>query len=409
MGKENDDNVLKALEDIQKALKGEEKGTDDKKSSKVKAPIDAEKLVKEMTDKIVEAVQEAKGWQKEDDSENLKKKIFGYEKPKGQEYPELKDLGNLTDEETIVLFVKALAHQGRDANAAAIVKGLAEGTNADGGYLVPEPLAVRVYEILPDLSVMRNLADVIPMSSETLRVNFLQERPQAYWIGERQTKTTTSAEFGQVTLTANKLVARMLVSDELVADANINIVQWIVGKFAEAIAVAEDRAFFTGSGTGQPKGITTESLTTVSKAGATLSFDDIISLMYAVSQATRNGRQSRPAFVAHAKVIQQLQKVKDSSGQYIWGPGLRRGGGETERLPDTIYGFPLYEQNDLPQDRLYFGDWSKYVIGDRQQIAVESTRQNETAWTQDATDIKAVERVDGRVVMTRAFAVLNNI
>lgn len=54
--------------------------------------------------------------------------------------------------------------------------------------------------------------------------------------------------------------------------------------------------------------------------------------------------------------------------------------GQTEKLPDTLYGYPFYEQNDLPQDRLYFADWSYYIIGDRQTMTVKTTTEGGDAW-----------------------------
>jgi len=83
--------------------------------------------------------------------------------------------------------------------------------------------------------------------------------------------------------------------------------------------------------------------------------------------------------------------------------------GQTERLPDTLYGYPYYEQNSLPQNRIYFGDWSFYIIGDRQQITVSSTNEGGDAWRRDATEFKAVERVDGRAVLTTPFAYIDNV
>lgn len=193
------------------------------------------------------------------------------------------------------------------------------------------------------------------------------------------------------------------VTDELLADANINLANFVIELFAEAIAIEEDKAFFTGSGTGRPRGITQETLTTVA-AGATLDFDDVIDLIYSVPQAVRTKRST--AFVGNLTAMKLLRKVKDSNNNYIW----RDGGmfrGETGKGPGLpvaqCYGYKFYEQNDLGRE-IYFGDWKFYLIGDRQQITVSRTREGGDAWRRDSTEYKAVERVDGRVVMTTPFA-----
>jgi HK97 family phage major capsid protein len=82
------------------------------------------------------------------------------------------------------------------------------------------------------------------------------------------------------------------------------------------------------------------------------------------------------AFVGHRNVKRALRQVKTAvTGDYIWrdGKGGTGGGQEVVRLPDTVYGYPYYEQNDLAQSELYFGDWSNYIIGDRQTMTVSTT------------------------------------
>ncbi len=142
--------------------------------------------------------------------------------------------------------------------------------------------------------------------------------------------------------------------------------------FAEAIGLAEDKAFFTGSGSGQPRGIAIESLNSIN-AGGNADFDDLIDLIDAVP--SRVTGSPKAAFVGHRNAKRAFRKMKDGDGDYIWrdGGSSKANNGETVRLPNTLYGYPFYEQNDLPQSELYFGDWSMYIIGDRQSMAVSTT------------------------------------
>jgi HK97 family phage major capsid protein len=121
----------------------------------------------------------------------------------------------------------------------------------------------------------------------------------------------TSAEFNQVVLSPNDLVCLLPISEQLLADANINLVQFIVSLFAEAIGLAEDKAFFTGSGSGQPRGISIESIASATPAGASVNLDDIIDLIDLVPQ--RVVQSPKAAFVGNRKVKRILRKVKDHS------------------------------------------------------------------------------------------------
>ena len=366
-------------------------------------------LAEGIAQKIVDEIVAKKGLLT-DDKDNLLKdtrsKIFtNWAGLKEIEYPS--DLKNLTKEEKIVNFFKALVYP-NDPASQTVLRALVEGTDALGGYLVPEELRAEVFRILPDMAVMRRIARTIPMASDTLLLTTLTARPYAYWTSEYASKSTTSAEFGRVTLNPNDLVCLLPVSEQLLADANIQLVTFIIELFAEAIAAEEDDKFFTGSGTGQPKGINQETLTSRDALG-TLDFDDIIWLIDAVPQ--RVSQSPGAAFVGHRYVKRILRGVKDTTNNYIWrdGRGGVGGGGESIKLPDTLYGYPFYEQNDLSQDELYFGDWKFYIIGDRQALSVRTTTEGGDAWRRNSVEIKAVERVDGTCVLTGAFAKITGI
>jgi HK97 family phage major capsid protein len=356
-------------------------------------------LVDQMTDKIVTALNGAKGTEvKGTVKEEVKTKLFSGGSLKEIEYPS--DVTALNKDEKIVFFFKSLLYAKSDAQSAQVLKALVEGTDADGGYLVPEELRSEVFRILPDFSVMRRVARVIPMQTNSLKLNSLTARPVAYWTAEYASKSTTSAEFAQVELVPNDLVCLLPVSEQLLADANISMVQFIVELFAEAIALAEDKAFFTGSGSGQPRGINQESLTSVDAGGAG-TFDHIIALTDSVPQRVRTSPGA--AFVMHSYALRIARQIKDSQGRYIWSPGDPNNG-----RPESLYGYPVYEQNDLAQTEIYFGDWKNYIIGDRQQMKVATTTEGGEAWRRNAVEIKAVSRVDGRAVLTRPFAKITN-
>lgn len=157
------------------------------------------------------------------------------------------------------------------------------------------------------------------------------------------------------------------VTEQLLADANINLVQFIIELFAEAIGLAEDKAFFTGSG--QPRGIAIESISQINAQGHG-DFDDVIDLIDAVPSRVTSSPGA--AFVGHRRTKSLLRKLKDNDGNYIWrnGGASKNNNGETVRLPDTLYDYPFFEQNDLPSNQLFFGDWRMYIIGDRQTMAV---------------------------------------
>ncbi len=380
------------------------KGEEEAKGANAKVVSD---LAEGIASKIVEAVAKKTGMAEGDKKallEDARSKVFTrWGGIKEISYPS--DLTSLTKDEKIVNFFKAMVYSHSDPTSERVLRALVEGTDSEGGYLVPEELRAEVFRLLPEMAVMRRIARVIPMQTDTLKLNTLTARPTAYWTAEYASKATTSAEFGQVTLTPHDLVCLLPVSEQLLADANISMVNFIVELFTEAIALGEDKAFFTGSGSGQPRGISIESISSRSANGS-LDLDDVIALMDMVTQ--RVSQSPGAAFVAHRAVKSILRGVKDQNGLYIWRDGGANNGA-TGRLPDTLFGYPFYEQNDLSSHELYFGDWRNYIIGDRQAISVRTTTEGGEAWRRNAIEIKAVERVDGRAVLLGAFAKLTGI
>lgn len=389
-------------EELKAMLKeiNEEKAVENKEAdNSVEKTLDVKSLADELGDRIAKEIVKAKGGNSNDEKQ-IKDEFFNYKNGfKGVQYPD--DLSVLSKEEKITTFFKALVTSRDNPQSHMVMRALVEGTDADGGYLVPEEFRAEVYRILPDFSVMRRLARILPMSTDTLNIPKLVAKPEAYWTSEYASKTTSSAEFGQITLSPYKLVCLLPVTQELLMDANINLVQFITQLFAERIAEIEDKAYFVGTGSGQPTGLY-GSLSSKVNAGGAVTFDDVIDLITVPAQSVRNSR--RTAFVANKTTIKNLRKLKDSNNQYLWQAGSPDGG-----TPDRVYGYPIYEMNHLANNVMIFGDFSYYIIGDRQQLTVMTTMEGGDAWRRDAMEIKAKIRVDGKVIITDAFALMTNM
>ena len=307
-----------------------------------------------------------------------------------------KDPSEMTKSERIVNFFKACVNKD-----VARVKALSEGTAADGGYLFPDEFRAEVIQkITADAVALRNLVRVIPMSKDVMKIPALTARPLTYWTAEGATKTTTSAEFNEVTLTAHKLAAIIYATDELIADSTeISVVDLIIEKFADDIKLKENQAIAAGTGTGQPTGLTQASLTSKVCSG-NLDFDDIIDTFYLLSPQYR----ANASWLINPVNIKELRKAKDSNGRYLWEESAQLG------QPATILGLPVYECPWIPESEIYFGDWKRaYYLGDRQQMTVKVTNDSETAFTKDMTGIRVVHRIAGITVLTAAAVKLTTI
>lgn len=142
-----------------------------------------------------------------------------------------------------------------DANGIQ-TKAMSEGTNYLGGYLVPPEFSTDIIDLRETYGVARQVARVVPMSSDTLTIPRRTGGLTAYFVGEASTITTSDKNFDQVNLVAKKLAALTLWSSELNEDAMISIGDDLAGEIAYAFSQKEDECYFNGDGTSTYGGIT---------------------------------------------------------------------------------------------------------------------------------------------------------
>lgn len=293
----------------------------------------------------------------------------------------------LTKEEKIIGFFHGLV-----TNNEHVLKALAEGVEADGGYLFPNEFLGEIIRDLPEENVMRQYVRIIPMKRDKMDITSLVDGLDVFWTGENVAKSTTTARFSQQTLTAFKMAAILYSSDELIEDSTeIDVVGLIIQLFTEAIAEEEERVIWQGDGTTQPQGLAVATLTTVNGTGDL--YQDVLNLYYALPKKYRKNA----AWFASDSIVKNLESLKDTNGRPIWAAGF-------EARPDTLKGKPVVVSDGVPERQLYFGDLKKgYFLGDRKRITAKVSQDTETAFTKDQTAIRVVARVGGKVVLPQAI------
>ncbi|MBE3590002.1 MAG: phage major capsid protein [Firmicutes bacterium] len=283
-------------------------------------------------------------------------------------------------------------------------RALVIGTNAQGGYLVPNEFERVLVEKLLQQNVMRSLATVITTSSGQTQIPVESDFGTAAWLAESGAYTPADVTFAQVTLSAYKLGTLVLVSEELLNDSAFDLPTYIADVIARRFGVAEETAFVNGSGTGQPTGVLVDAQ--VGKTGAagqttSVTADDILDLFHALKPAYR----SRARWLMADSTARAIRGLKDSTGQYLWQPGLQAG------QPDILLGRPVVISPAMPAmaasaKSIAFGDFSYYWIADRQGRVLQ--RLNELYAANGQIGFRAMERVDGKLILAEAVKVYQN-
>mgnify|MGYP001579314928 CR=1 FL=1 len=292
-------------------------------------------------------------------------------------------------------------------NQDARLKALGEGAGDQGGFLVPEEFRAELLRLALEGAVVRPRARVIPMTRELLRFPAIRETSHAStvyggitaaWQPEAAdvSSNTNEPTFAQVRLTAKKLTAYTVVSNELLADSAISLEAVLMSLFPEAIAYFEDDAFIAGVVAAQPLGIlNADALISVAKetgqAATTLVWENIIKMYSRMLPASL----SRAVWYAHPDTFPQLMTMSLSIGTGGAAVMLTSGVGGP---PAMILGRPLIftekaETLGAAGD-IVLADLGYYLIGDRQSLVVAASPH--VKFINDQIVYRFTQRVDGR-------------
>lgn len=291
---------------------------------------------------------------------------------------------------------------GRHLRGKSLVHNvLSEGTDADGGYLVPEEFERQIITTLDEANVIRSLAKIIITNSER-KIPVASSNSVAQWTPENGTYQESNPTFEQKQIDAFKLTDLIRVSQELLQDSAFNLETYIADQFARAFGIAEEQAFCVGTGIDQPTGIFTDKGGTLGVTAAsanTVTVDELISLVYALKSPYRRNAK----FLMNDATVSLIRKLKDGNGAYLWQPSVQAG------QPDRLLGYEIYTSPYVPTVAadafvVAFGDFNNYWIADRTGRTVQ--RLNELYATKGQIGYVATERVDGKVILAEGIQLL---
>ena len=286
---------------------------------------------------------------------------------------------------------------------------------ATGGFLIPESMRSDIMMLALESSVVRPRATVITMESPTQSIPFVDVTTNSgsvfggmtfAWTAEQSEIIASQAKFGRVKLESNKLTGGARVPNELFSDATA-LSTWLNKAAPMGLAFYEDQAFLNGDGGNEPLG--------VYKSGA------------AITVAKESGQSANT--IVPANIFKMYARMLPQSlGSAVWlvnqtclpqllGLSISVGtGGAPIALVNvhasptmTLLGRPLIVTEKNPalsaEGDLAFVDFSYYLIGDRQAVSMESSTHSR--FMNDETELKIIERVDGRPWVQSALTPVN--
>lgn len=263
-------------------------------------------------------------------------------------------------------------------------RALEVGVAAEGGNIVPTEFDTEVRERVRNLNPFRRLGAEVITTGSTRKIPVETTQPTAAVVAEEGAYGESDPAFGQLTLDAYKLGNIVKVSDELISDNFINLEQYLIRKFSEAIAYKEEDLIVSGSGSGETQGLigTTSvagisvSNTDITGSATAVTADDLKTIMYDMKPQYRNGA-SNLVWVMSNDSISKIAQLKDGDNRYLLNDSMA---GISRRDDDMLLGAPIIvsdHMNDMAEDTVSFLllDLRHLLIGDRGGLEVKTLDQ----------------------------------
>lgn len=286
------------------------------------------------------------------------------------------------------------------------LRDLSKGTDASGGFTVPEDFFNQLVNKLEEQSGVRRAgARVIRTAGgNDLPIPKVTAHAAASWVSEAAALSAADDTFAQATLGAFKAVKLVKVSLELLQDTGVDIVGYIANEIGRAVGRLAGDAYATGTSgsTTTPEGVVNKATVGVTAAsGTAITADEVIDLVYSVSEPYRNNGSS---FLMNDSIVKLVRKLKDGNSQYLWQPGMQSG------EPDRLLGYPVFREPSMDgapaiNDKvMVFGDMSGYFIRDINAFSVR--RLDERYADTMQVGFLGWFRTDGDLIDTNAVKVL---
>lgn len=292
---------------------------------------------------------------------------------------------------------------------------------SEGGYLIPEEVRADVLTVALEQAIVRPRAHVVPMSTGKLRypvLDFTTEVGEVFggiqmsWLDEGQSIPETSGTFAALELVAHKLGGLASIPNELINDAKA-LEGWLRQAMPQAITHFEDIGFLKGDGVKKPLGALhadNPALIVVGdESGQSTASITWINILGMFSRFLPESF-STGVWVITPDAIPEIFTMALPVG--TGGSAVFIGENGAPQAPAmTLLGMPIKWSRKAPavlgtQGDVSLVDFSKYVIGDTQQMSFDSSPHS--SFRSDKTDFRVIERIDGQPGMLEPLTPENN-
>jgi len=297
-----------------------------------------------------------------------------------------KDKTGLSNEQktSFVETVKAAAGLRTKANEALIGE-----QDSRGGYLVPVEVESAILRIAASVGLVLSQAQQWTMGTDEKDIpNYTGSFLEGEFLGVDAAGSVTGLTFGKASLIAKKWQLAFVVGNDLLADSEVDLADWLLSMAAEAMANMADKQTFAGSGAPFVGILNHPSVTVVTLATGKDTFAefDVVKDTADVIANLEESLLEGAAWYMNRTVWAKLRTQQDTAGNFILpqagavsaGVLSQNPTGGGVKIAGEMGGFPVFTTRHLPTNSatavstkyMIFGNMKCMAFGQKGEMTV---------------------------------------
>lgn len=261
-----------------------------------------------------------------------------------------------------------------------------EMDKSDNGAVIPTTIANRILDTVKQMAPLYNLATKFNVKGK-LDFPVAKDSITTAYATEFTALTSSHVGFTKRTLDGFLVGALSKVSVSLINNSQFDIVNYVINKVAESIALFLEKEIINGTGTNAMSGVLTDTLVKqVETEGDVPTADEFIAVQVEVPQAYQAGC----AWLVSNKTLLAMRQMKDENGRYFLQNDLTNGFGY------TFLGKPVMVSDQMTDTNVVYGDFSGYFVNIHENASIKVL--NEKYADEHAVGVVAWLEVDGKVI-----------
>jgi len=257
---------------------------------------------------------------------------------------------------------------------------------------VPTSFYDQVFEVIRNTNPLFTTSTIINTAGgNTLQVPQVTAFSSNAQVAAGSAIAESNPTLSNINLGAWKYGALVSLSNEIIADSGVNLLDLVSRISGQAIGYDAGAALTTGTGTTQPTGIVTAAgsgVTGTATSGAP-TYENLVDLTYSVAGDNR----ASYGFMVSTSALAAIRKIKDTAGNFIFAPSISVDG------RDYLMGNVIHENASMPavaataaSKSIVYGKLDDFIV--RQAGGIQVATSTDYAFNQDVTTFRVTWRGD---------------